>query len=342
MCFKIIIPVTDSYYDINDYIPYSVHYISMTFTNFVTRSLYFLMFLTYFNYPSVLLPSGNDQFVLCIYMFACFAVFVHLFCFSDSMYKWNHTVFFFTWLISFSIIASRSIHFVTDGRISFFYMAELFSVIYICVCVYVCMCIHTHIYILGFSGGSDGKESACSAGDGGSIPGLGRSPGQPTAVFLLGESPLTEEPGRLQSMGLQRHDWATKHIHMCVCVCICMYMSHIHTPHLYPFICWWVLKYLLSWLGNCKQCYNKRGAFWGNYFCFLWKNTWSRFAGSCGSIIFNFLENSCTGFHSDFTNLLSQHQSAMNSLFFTFLPALTCCLFDNSHSDRCKDISLRF
>ena len=29
----------------------------------------------------------------------------------------------------------------------------------------------------GFPGGSDGKESACSAGDLGSIPGLGRSPG---------------------------------------------------------------------------------------------------------------------------------------------------------------------
>ena len=30
----------------------------------------------------------------------------------------------------------------------------------------------------GFPGGSDGKESACSAGDTGSIPGLGRSPGE--------------------------------------------------------------------------------------------------------------------------------------------------------------------
>ena len=28
-----------------------------------------------------------------------------------------------------------------------------------------------------FPGGSDGKESACNAGDQGSIPGLGRSPG---------------------------------------------------------------------------------------------------------------------------------------------------------------------
>ena len=30
----------------------------------------------------------------------------------------------------------------------------------------------------GFPGGSDGKPSACRAGDPGSIPGLGRSPGE--------------------------------------------------------------------------------------------------------------------------------------------------------------------
>ena len=31
---------------------------------------------------------------------------------------------------------------------------------------------------MGFPGGSDGKESACKAGDSGLIPGLGRSPGE--------------------------------------------------------------------------------------------------------------------------------------------------------------------
>ena len=31
---------------------------------------------------------------------------------------------------------------------------------------------------MGFPGGSDGKASACNAGDPGSIPGLGRSPGE--------------------------------------------------------------------------------------------------------------------------------------------------------------------
>ena len=37
----------------------------------------------------------------------------------------------------------------------------------------------------GFPGGSDGQESACNAGDPGSIPGLRRSPGDGTSNPLL-------------------------------------------------------------------------------------------------------------------------------------------------------------
>ena len=36
----------------------------------------------------------------------------------------------------------------------------------------------SHIFISKYISGSDGKESACNAGDLGSIPGLGRSPGE--------------------------------------------------------------------------------------------------------------------------------------------------------------------
>jgi len=54
---------------------------------------------------------------------------------------------------------------------------------------------------LGFYGGSDSKEYTCNAADVGSTPGLGRFPWrrawQPTPVLLPGESPWTEEPGRL-------------------------------------------------------------------------------------------------------------------------------------------------
>ena len=37
---------------------------------------------------------------------------------------------------------------------------------------------------MGFPGGSDGKESACNAGDLGSIPGSGRSPGKRNGYLL--------------------------------------------------------------------------------------------------------------------------------------------------------------
>ena len=37
----------------------------------------------------------------------------------------------------------------------------------------------------GFPGGSEGKESACTAGDLGSIPGLGRSPGGEHGNLIL-------------------------------------------------------------------------------------------------------------------------------------------------------------
>ena len=56
---------------------------------------------------------------------------------------------------------------------------------------------------MGFPGGSDGKESACNAGDTGSIQGVSKVPWrrarQPTPVFFTGE-----EPGGLQSGGTNR------------------------------------------------------------------------------------------------------------------------------------------
>ena len=61
----------------------------------------------------------------------------------------------------------------------------------------------------GFLGGSDSKESACSAGDPGSISGSGRSPGEGMAThssILAWTIPWTEEPGGLQPMGSQESD----------------------------------------------------------------------------------------------------------------------------------------
>ena len=65
----------------------------------------------------------------------------------------------------------------------------------------------------GFPGGSEGKNSACSAGDPGLIPGLGRSPGK---RILARRIPWIGEPSGLQPMEPQRvrHDRETNtHTH---------------------------------------------------------------------------------------------------------------------------------
>ena len=72
----------------------------------------------------------------------------------------------------------------------------------------------TRIYTyekLDFPGGSDGKASVYNAGDLGLSPGLGRSLEKEMAIHsstIAWKIPWTEEPGRLQSKGLQRvgHD----------------------------------------------------------------------------------------------------------------------------------------
>ena len=63
---------------------------------------------------------------------------------------------------------------------------------------------------LGFPGGTvvkNPRAKAGAAGDPGSIPGSGRPPGDKNGnhpSILPGETPWTEEPGGLQSMGWQR------------------------------------------------------------------------------------------------------------------------------------------
>ena len=65
-------------------------------------------------------------------------------------------------------------------------------------------------------GGSDGKESACNAGDPGLISGWGRSHGEGNGYpfqYSCLEKPMDRRPWWVQSVGSQRagHDWATKH-----------------------------------------------------------------------------------------------------------------------------------
>ena len=68
-----------------------------------------------------------------------------------------------------------------------------------------------HIYYSGFPGGSDGKASACNAGD--QVRFLGREDPLEKEIAIHSSTlawkiPWMEEPDRLQSMGSQRvrHD----------------------------------------------------------------------------------------------------------------------------------------
>ena len=59
-------------------------------------------------------------------------------------------------------------------------------------------------YVLGLPQWLSSKESACNAGDevdSGSVPGLGRSPGEGNGSSIFAwRIPWTEEPGGLQSI----------------------------------------------------------------------------------------------------------------------------------------------
>ena len=62
---------------------------------------------------------------------------------------------------------------------------------------------------LSLPGGSDGKESTCNAGDPGSIPGSGRSPGEGNGYplqYSCWRSPWTEESGGYSSRGHKELD----------------------------------------------------------------------------------------------------------------------------------------
>ena len=85
---------------------------------------------------------------------------------------------------------------------------------------------------MGFHCSSIGKESACSAGDPGSIPGLGRPPGKGNGNPLQSSclDKCTDRGAWLATVcGVARvgYDLVTKSLYMYVCVfcvCVCVYV----------------------------------------------------------------------------------------------------------------------
>ena len=120
---------------LNNYWLYSSHWTFNTCDiNFVIESLYLLFSFTYLPPSSNSLPSGNHC-LFSVSVTLLLFIYVYLFCFLDYTYKWIHTVRVFLWLMSASIICSRFICVVTNGKITFFMAEKYFTV-----------CIHTHTH----------------------------------------------------------------------------------------------------------------------------------------------------------------------------------------------------
>ena len=94
--------------------------------------------------------------------------------------------------------------------------------------------------MLGFSGSSDDKEFACNAGDLGSIPGWGRSPGEGkgyvlliTTVLQCGIIILILQKRKLMLREVEQHAQSaqvsilqgSEDASVCVCVCVCESVS---------------------------------------------------------------------------------------------------------------------
>ena len=106
---------------------------------------------------------------------------------------------------------------------------------------------HTHTHIQCFLDGSDGKASACNAGDPSSISVLGDPLEKRMAThsnILAWKIPWTEKPGGRWSLGWQRvgHDWSDlSHFHIYINVIIIVYFFH-------------ELAFLLQFLLNKCSC----------------------------------------------------------------------------------------
>ena len=112
----------------------------------------------------------------------------------------------------------------------------------------------------------------------------------------------------------------------------------IPTILFYPFICWCSLR-LFPYVGYCKLCCYDHGmhvCFQNNAFVIFRYITNLRVAGSYSSPIFIFWK-SCILFSLVVVPVYNPTNSVLGLPFLTSLPMfVTCGLFDDSHSGRCK------
>ena len=99
---------------------HSLSYTFLGFISFITQSSYFLIFLTHFTLSPTPSPLASTSLFsvsmnLFLFCYVCLSVL-----FLDTTYKWNKQYLsLLAWLISLSIISSRSIHAFANGKILF-------------------------------------------------------------------------------------------------------------------------------------------------------------------------------------------------------------------------------
>ena len=108
---------------------WSIHL--FVFSKFSKKVLFlFFVVVLLFLFPNHQLSSQETTNGLCIYELAAF-------CFKDSMYKRSS---FQVWLVSLSIMHSRSSHIVRNGQ-NFTFYGWINTLVSVCVCVCLCLCI---------------------------------------------------------------------------------------------------------------------------------------------------------------------------------------------------------
>ena len=94
---------------------------------------------------------------------------------------------------------------------------------------------------VGFLGGSAGKESTCSVGDLGSIPGLGRSPEEGSG-YPLQYSGLENSMGYTTVHGVAKSDRTERLSLSCFQVCMCGWVDKLAVTYKYNGILFSLLK----------------------------------------------------------------------------------------------------
>ena len=111
-------------YDFKDYFPFTVikKYLLYSLCTIHPWAWHSTVY-TSLSYPFIALPPPwvtTNLFSISVSLLLLCRLFRNLLHFLDSTYKWYHTAFILLWLVSLSIISSKSMHPATNGKFLFY------------------------------------------------------------------------------------------------------------------------------------------------------------------------------------------------------------------------------